>query len=416
LSIINKIIKKQNLPIFLFLSVAVLDILSIKVSFNIVYLYLLAIVIVYILYENINIFRNNNRVSIFIILFIFYLIFNHIFLSLDKEISFKYTLTYGLWLFLFYIFSKAPIPEKEAFLKSLKFLHSFLFTYLILSFISSIFVFHERIYSIVAVLGVGGFSPNGIVLYIIFFLSLTLILYDEKAIGKKLYIASIFVFIVTFFYARSRGAIVSIFLASFILFYIKNKYITNIRIVGSLLATLLLYSIFIINTFDINFQNAYALKIINSVNSVFGVNDIEDFDVSAGRIDMYSFGLVVFENIRFFFFGLGLEAYRSFYDLFQGDFSEYFGRNNVTLHSVPLQHLVGLGALGLLFYFFIFKHVSGLVGKVKNKKMRSILKFFMLVIFINSFFSSALLNRILLFYMPILVYYCLYFGKDKSIN
>lgn len=393
----------KQLIIFLFLSISIFDIFAIKIDFNIIYFYLLFIGISYIMYQNFNIFINNSELEKFIIIFILYLIFNHFFISLDKDFSFGYTVSYSLWLLILFIFSKVKIVDKEYFLKAFKHLHLFLFFFLLLSCVASIITLESRMLSLTSILNIGGFNPNLVSIYLILFLLLSIILYHEKKIKHLLFNFSIVIFIICFFYARSRGAIFSFFAAAIILFYVKNIYISKIRLTFVIFTFFLVVSMFFVNIFNIQFDNSQINKIIYSLNALVGFKIDNNFDVSAGRFDMYNFAFVIIQNIQLFLFGTGIEAYQSLYITFEDFTTTQLAKNHLTLHSVPLQHIVGLGVIGLFLFFYFFKIILKLNSKIEDRVIRSTIKYMVLFLFINSFFSDVLINRVLLFYLSIIV-------------
>ena len=400
---------KSKILYFYLYYIIIFDLLSIKIEFNIVYIVLIPIIFL-LVYEHVNIYKKINTLSKYYILYIIYLFFNAFFISVDFETSLQYSVIYVLWLLVYIAYQINSKYVAKELLKVFLKIHKFLFYFLIFSIILSISFGKSRLYSFVHLFDLGGYNPNGMAIIVLFFLLLSMILRHEKLLIKRQYLSSLIIFILSFSYANSRGAILSVIIVLIISTFTKNKYIKHIRIFMLLMFLIFISIFFVIYALDIKIDNYQYHKIIDTLNSLFGDTK---YDSTAGRGNMYAFGMIVLENSKLFIFGTGLEAYRSIFDQFSGSFSEYFEKMNVTLHSTYLQHLVGLGSLGISLYLLLLRQIYKESSYLMNKQIKQIFIFILFVLLLNSITSSSMINRLLMVYIPILLLYFNTYKKGK---
>jgi len=345
-------------------------------------------------------------------LFILYFLTASIF-SIDPLTSFRYGMNIFLWFLTFMLF--ASLFRHYGFDRSdaMRLLHkiniitiiyiiiSFIYTYLDRSDLGRLFgLFRNR-------------GPNSISWYIVFSLFITAYLRTVKY--KKYnfnFYPFVFVCVSALLYANSRSVYFSLFLLSiYAVISLRKDFYAK----GILMYTLFLAAAFpVFIALALIFNNEWIIfnvvRYIDVAYSLLGLErtffvDQIPFDNSIAQLTSNR-GAMLFISYKFLsdsvgilIFGIGLEAYRIFHELL---FDVLDGRN-VTIHSVYLQYLVGGGIVGFAFFIFFLRSMYGCIRKIVFKHDLNFIHYLYLFVIFNLIFSPSILNRLVYFFMPILI-------------
>lgn len=290
-------------------------------------------------------------------------------------------------------------------------LRSFVRTYLVaiyllltLSLLYSLSLGDQRIDSIF------GGGTNRLGLYSVIGALVTLYILGKKLDSgmQLIYRVGLVICVAGIVFTFSRSAILALSVAA-LEHAIRNQSISLKQ--AGLFGVILISSVVFLDHMYVTTQDERFLKLMYrfGINEFLGHPYFENVGEVSRFVHYQNAMSLITENTRSLVFGLGLESYRS---------TEFLSNNrgeDLTLHSMYLQYLMGGGILALLclitfigtLYVSILKFVTW---------QKDILLFILIPSIVHAAFLPAIFSREILIYIPLLIVSCQLKNSAKRVN
>ncbi len=184
-----------------------------------------------------------------------------------------------------------------------------------------------------------GFNPNGLSIYFLFGILLSLNMYHQNK-KKRIYLFVSIILIILTLFSGSRKAFFSLIFSISGYFLFKERKF-NKKIILLLIIVITAWILYFISTSVPSLFNIYGYRIERFINIIFGR---DDFDSSViNRLLFIQEGINLFLNKPLLGYGFGT------YSLVSG-FS-------IVSHNNYIELLVGVGSIGLLFYYYFILYL-----------------------------------------------------------